>query len=311
MGSACIKQQIRGFCPCRFRCGDLSCKKAHNALGNCAYVSHRPFLYGYGYNLIYAAELIDAMTGDLLFSRIDDMLSRSENGIAAYSPFLNETEREEVRNYLKNRSGDFVCRFFGGYEDAERTRLFIYPDYYEFEDVRCCIGAVLIKGSGYNELKHSSFLGALTALGIDRAKMGDIVVLENEAVLFADESIVRFLLSEPSPLTSVGRDKVKVTEFVVTDDFTSRREFKDIFDTVASPRLDCIAAALAGLSREKAKALIRSGNVMVNHIPRDAIDITVSENDTLTLRGYGKFIIISLADKTKKDRYKLIAKKYI
>lgn len=251
------------------------------------------------------------MTNELLFSRIDDMLRRAEDGIAAYSPFLNETEREEVRAYLKNRSGDLTCRFFGGYENAERTRLFIYPDYYELEDISDCIKAVLICGSGYNELKHSSYLGALTALGIDRAKMGDIVVFENRAVLFADESIARFLLCSPSPLTSVGRDKVKVAEFDVTEDFQSQKEFKDVFDTVASPRLDCIVAALAGLSREKAKALVQSGSVMVNHIPRDAIDLSVSENDTLTIRGFGKFIIVSLADKTKKDRYKLIAKKYI
>ena len=251
------------------------------------------------------------MTKELLISRIDDMISRAENGVAAYSSFLNETEREEVRIYLNALKTDLICRFFGGYEGAERTRLFVYPDYYEFEDICDCIGAVLIKGSGYETLRHSSFLGALTALGIDRAKMGDIVVRDNSAVLFADEGIVRFLLTEPCPLSSVGRDRVKVAEYTVPEDFDSGREYKDVFDTVASHRLDCIVSALGGVSREKAKGLIPSGNVMVNHITRQATDVAVGGDDTVTIRGYGKFIIVSLADKTKKDRYKLIAKKYI
>ena len=108
-----------------------------------------------------------------------------------------------------------------------------------------------------------------------------------------------------------GRDTVRIFEYSVSDGFENEREYKDVFDTVASPRLDCIVAALANLSREKAKALIVSGQVMVNHIPEERTDITVGEGDVVTVRSYGKFRIESLADKTKKDRYKLIAKKYI
>lgn len=251
------------------------------------------------------------MTADILKSRIDDLLQRAENGVPGYSSFLNETERAEAESFLRGRLDGLEYNFYGGYGGAQRTRLFVYPDYYGFEDVCDGIGAVYIKGSGYESLRHSSFLGALTALGIDRSKMGDIVVRGNDAILFADESIVRFLLSEPSPLTGVGRDRVKVSAYDVPSDFSNEAEFKELFDTVASPRLDCIVAALAGASREKAKSLILSGSVMLNHIPKESTDITVSDGDTVTVRGYGKFIIVSLADKTKKDRHKLIAKKYI
>lgn len=253
------------------------------------------------------------MTQELLIRRIDDLVLKAENAVPGCTPFLNETQRAQAEIYLRryrDRDG-LAYRFYGGYEGAQRTRLFVYPDYYEFEDVCDSIGAVLIKGSGYESLKHSSFLGALTGLGIDRGKMGDIAVRGNDAILFADESIVRFLLSEPSPLTGVGRDKVKVSAYDVSADFRNDAQFKELFDTVASPRLDCIVASLAGVSREKAKGLVLSGSVMVNHIPKEAIDITVSDGDTVTIRGYGKFIIVSLADKTKKDRHKLIARKYI
>lgn len=251
------------------------------------------------------------MIDKLLCSRIDDMLHRAERGEAVYSAFLNETERAEADAYIKGRVLENTVVFYGGYEDAERTRLFIYPYYYDFEDVKGCIKAVEIRGSGYETLRHSSFLGALTSLGIDRAKMGDIVLKDSSAILFADEKIAEFLLSDPAPLTRVGRDTVRIYQYDISHGFENVREYKDIFDTVASPRLDCVVSALANLSREKAKALIVSGQVMLNHIPEEKCDITVSAGDVVTVRSYGKFRIESLSDKTKKDRYKLTAKKYI
>ena len=251
------------------------------------------------------------MTDKLLCARIDDMLGRADRGEAVYSGFLNETERAETELYLRGKGEDLCIRFFGGYEDAERTRLFIYPEYYEFADICDCIRAVEIRGSGYETLRHSSFLGALTSLGIDRARMGDIVIRENGAILFADEKITGFLLSDPAPLTRVGRDTVKIKEFKVSGDFENKRAYKDIFDTVASPRLDCVVSVLTNLSREKAKSLIISGQVMVNHVTEERADTVVGEADVVTVRSYGKFRIESLRDKTKKDRYKLTAKKYI
>ena len=122
------------------------------------------------------------MTDKLLCSRIDDMLHRAQRGEAVYSSFLNETQRAEVAAYIKGRTGDLCTAFFGGYDDAERTRLFVYPDYYDIEDIKDCIRAVEIRGSGYETLRHSSFLGALTSLGIDRAKMGDIVLKDSSAI---------------------------------------------------------------------------------------------------------------------------------
>ena len=244
------------------------------------------------------------MTDRLFCARIDDMLHRTERGEAVHSCFLNETERAEAELYLRGRTEELCIRFFGGYEGAERTRLFIYPAYYEFSDVSDCIRAVEIRGSGYETLRHSSFLGALTSLGIDRAKMGDIVMRgDSSAILFADEKIAEFLLSEPAPLTRVGRDTVKITEFKVSGDFENQREYKDIFDTVVSPRLDSVVSALTNLSREKAKSLIASGQVMINHITEEKTDAAVNSGDVVTVRSYGKFRIESLCDKTKKDRY--------
>ncbi len=248
---------------------------------------------------------------DFLQSRIDDMLDRCQRGEAAHSGFLNETERAEVTRYLSGKTGELEFDFFGGYKDAERTRLFIYPYYYDLSDLTGCIRAVKLTGSGYAVLRHSSFLGALTSLGIDRAKMGDIVMQNDGAVLFCDEAIFRFLISSPDAVMRVGRDTVKLAEFIPDPEFCNVREFKDHFDTVASPRLDAVVGSLASLPREKAKSAVLRGDVQVNHLVQQKCDHEISDGDTVTVRSVGKFIIVSLADKTRKDRYKLIAKKYI
>ncbi|MBE6686145.1 MAG: hypothetical protein E7591_02830 [Ruminococcaceae bacterium] len=248
---------------------------------------------------------------ELLFARIDDILQMAENGIFSYSDFLNESEAAKVRRYISKPAEGIIYSFFGGFEDSERCRFFAYPDYYVFDDNKDCIRAVEIRGSGFAALRHSSFLGALTSLGIDRAKMGDIIISGNSAIVFVDEKIRDFLLSEPSPLQRVGRDTVKVFDFEIPKDFGIKREYKEIFDTIASPRLDAAVSALANVAREKAKGLIVSGNVMLNYIEEQRPDVKIAENDIVTVRGIGKFRITAVGEKTKKDRYRLNALKYI
>lgn len=248
---------------------------------------------------------------DMLYARVDDVIDRAENGIFAYGDFLNEAEAALVERYISGRGLSLEYRLWGGFEGAVRKRLFVYPDYYDFEYSCDCISAVEIKGSGYAELRHSSFLGALTSLGIDRSRMGDIVIREHSGILFADTRITQFLLSTPSPLTRVGRDTVKLIEFLPDADFRVVHEYKELADTLSSPRLDAVVSSLISTAREKAKNMVLSGNVSVNYIEECRPDHIVCEGDTVTVRGYGKFIVVSVSEKTRKDRYRFIAKKYI
>lgn len=86
--------------------------------------------------------------------------------------------------------------------------------------------------------------------------------------------------------------------------------FKEISGVVASPRLDCLAALLTGLSREKAAGLIRSGLVMVDHEVFQEPSLTVREGVNLSVRGTGRFIIDRLGPVTKKGRLNVAGRKY-
>ena len=74
---------------------------------------------------------------------------------------------------------------------------------------------------------------------------------------------------------------------------------------VSSLRLDNIVAAISGLSREKTKNLILSGNVTLNFFECTNISKSVCEGDVLTVRGKGKFNINGVMGETKKHRIRI------
>lgn len=246
---------------------------------------------------------------ELFYARLDDFAARAEQGIPTASPFFSPEERMRAAEYL-SRIGCRFC-FRGGYEEAERNVAVFLPDYMEEEmlDTDEFFLPVAIKTSGYVNLNHRSFLGALTALGIDRSAMGDILLFDWGAVLFAQLPVVQFLLSEPSPLERVGADKVKVSlcEKHMIEGY--KRNFLPFTDVIASERLDCAVAAFAGVSREKAKLAIERGDVSLDYRVCTRPSETVSEGAVISVRGCGKFKIESLI-KTKKDRIRLSALRY-
>ena len=94
-------------------------------------------------------------------------------------------------------------------------------------------------------------------------------------------------------------------------DFDGGRRFESVTDTVASPRADAVVAALLNLSRERAQALFTEGCVEVDYEPLTRYDKELTADTVLTVRGFGKFILRSLSDRTKKGRYRLVADRYV
>ncbi len=251
----------------------------------------------------------------ILYARLEDMCRKAEKGEAAVSDFLSPRELRCAESFLCGRGG-FFC--FGGYPDAERARIYILPEYMdsvcdmaglEIFGAESRIAAVLVCGSGYEKLTHRAFMGAVLGLGLERAVIGDIVQSgEHEAYVFCDSAIASFIAES---LTDVGRDKVKAKLCLSLPEPSFERKFLSVNDTVASARLDCVVAALCSLSREKARAAIESAAVELDYECAEKPDREVVPPAIISVRGYGKFKILSLADQTRKGRYRLSAQKYL
>ena len=257
-----------------------------------------------------------------LGARLDDLCGRVGGGELAITAFLSPRELAYSERYLRQKGADF--RFFGGYDGAERRRVYILPDYMSDAFEGGCVDTVLseygysteitplrILGSGYRKLSHRDFLGSLLGLGIERSVVGDIVLLgdeEREALVFCDSAISEYIFSQ---LVAVANDKVRVSRADTGDIQIPDRKTQPIRDTVASPRLDAVVAALCNLSRERARAAVVSGLVEIDFESEERPDRTLSAGTTVSVRGFGRYRVTALSDKTKKGRYRLEAEKYV
>ncbi len=251
-----------------------------------------------------------------LFARLEDLKARAGRGDIAISAFLSPRELKYANELLCRSGAAFFC--FGGYDEAERKRVYILPEYIdnvksawelcELEyDIEIC--ALDIKGSGFERLSHRDIMGSLLGLGIERSVVGDIVTLNDaEAVTFCDNAIASFLCEY---WQKAGRDKIKVSLRRLSRDFVSCRKYAPISDTVASPRLDSVVASLCSCSREKAKEMVLSSLVELDYETDERPDTEVKNGNLVSVRGYGKFRIISLDGLTKKGRCRLVGEKFL
>ena len=256
-----------------------------------------------------------------LLARLDDLMRLSERGEVSCTAFLTPAEAVRGRRYVVSCGYGQRVIADGGYTDAERVRLFFLPEYYEglteetdrpeavVEAIREAVVGVLIKGSGYRVLGHRDFMGSILGLGIDRDALGDIAVLnDHEAVVFCGEPVAKLLVES---LEKVASDTVKVSRVAKGQSVSVVRRFETVSDTVASPRLDCVVAALANLSRDRAQTMVRNGLCEVDYETVEDCDLQLVPPCVVSIRGCGKYRLVSLSDLTKKGRVRLVAEKYI
>lgn len=220
-----------------------------------------------------------------------------------YLGFLTQSEAAACDSFLKKQTVKYA--FFGGYTEAERVYLGCFPDW--CEDYTYPIEAVTFTFRTLDKLTHRDFLGSVMALGLKREAVGDILVESGRAVMFAEKNAAEHILSQISKVGNTGVVLSKgyslpLPECGVLADFTS---------TAASARIDCIVAAITGVSRSSASGLIESGFVSVNSVGVQKTTRQIFAGDKITVRGKGKFIITGVSDFTKKGRIALKYQKYI
>lgn len=253
-----------------------------------------------------------------LYARLDDLCDTSDRGEVGISDFLSPRELHFAELYLRRRGAKFFT--FGGYPDAQRRRVYVLPEYMsDASDISefgsyghsASISALGVSSAGYRKLSHRDYLGSILGLGVERAVVGDILVIGEDgasAVVFCDEPLTSFFCSE---LNKVANEKVRCQSIELDKVVVPERRMAAINDTVASPRIDCIVGALCSFSRDKARTLVESGMVEMDFEAEQRPDRTVKTPCTVSVRGVGKFNIISVEDKTKKGRYRLVAEKFL
>lgn len=249
----------------------------------------------------------------LLLARIEDAARLcAGKSSPRFVGFLDE--RQGALALRAGRSAGCLCRLYGGYADGERTVFGALPDWCAElgeEEITALFPIVPITITWRSEtarrpLTHRDILGTVMGLGIKREAAGDILIEEGRAVLFVMSEVAPYVLSQMDKAGNVG---VKAAEGL-PETLPGARSFLEITDTVASPRLDAVVAALAGGSRSRAESLIAAGLVSLDGLPCEKGAGTVPEGSIVRIRGVGKFAVDALHERSKKGRVLLRARKY-
>ncbi len=225
-------------------------------------------------------------------------------GVSKHTSFLSDREQQlaaAALNRAEAEEGTF--RFDGGWSGAERRVLCIEPDGCYRNSPLHCIRLQGRVSATEHVPEHRDYLGSLMGLKLRREALGDIILPPDEpgvAYVFALESAVQPICNE---LVCVGA--TNVTAQLLTEDETpafQEMKHKKCTATVSSLRLDAVLAALLHCSRGQAAALIAAGRVEINHLSTESAHETVYADDVFTVRGKGRYRLVSLLGKSKKDR---------
>ena len=230
--------------------------------------------------------------------RISDLARRStKSGSITNTLFLTPAEK-----YLLEQRKDLYqgCRayFFGEEYGCERCAAFFVPDYLEEEpDYSAVITAFRIEAF-FGEPGHRDYLGAVINTGIERNRVGDLVIKGNECTVFCFLSVARAV----ADIERVGRCGVRVKELPLSEIPAIERKTKAVSFTVSGLRLDAVAADMFRVSRTEAAEKIKLGLVTVNYSVCDKTDARVSEGDVISMRGEGKGVIKEIGGQSRKGR---------
>lgn len=211
---------------------------------------------------------------------------------------------------LANRHPDVHVRLEGGYEGAERCRALVAPDYRDLsqESMGLKVLSIYSGDQKFLTLEHGDYMGSILGIGVKRSKIGDIHVLEDGCHTMVCEDISAFL---DMNLNQVHRVHVQSEILPVELLRTSKVSLELLDITVASLRLDGIAADAYRLSRTKVVIPIRAGRCRVNWKVVEDPSSMLKEGDVVSMQGFGRFKVIETGDMTKKGRQRVKIGKFV
>lgn len=242
-----------------------------------------------------------------LLARVWDKADAARRGAPAWTPFLSQGQQEAAERLMSALA--HPRHFYaGGYPAAERRVCAFLPEWQDEEDWEGPFSALRCTWRSGEKLTHRDFLGAVLGAGIEREKVGDILVGTESCDLLVFTELVPYLSQN---LTEAGRAHLHLEEIPLSELKAPEKTVKVIHDTVSTPRLDAVLSSGFSLSRGKAADAIAAGRVEVNHTPCLKGDKQVNEGDTLTCRGLGKCVVTGLGGQSKKGRTILTIERYL
>lgn len=221
--------------------------------------------------------------------------------------FFDPYERKVAQSVLGNIP-EIGSLYQGGYRQAERARLVIYPQFYLTEIIPSALRVLHATGNfSFQEVSHGDYLGSILGTGLKRGKIGDLILLEGGCQAIVASEVADYLLSN---WTQVGKVSITLKEIDEEQLAVEPERIKEIRGTVASLRLDAVAAEGYGTSRSKMVREIKGERVKLNWKPVSNPALTIAEGDVLSIRGRGRVVVSVVGGQTRKGRTSIVLHRY-
>lgn len=247
---------------------------------------------------------------DFLRKRIQDLADQSyRTSQYTYTSFLTQSE-QDIYFQLRDGLGNVESALFGGVEGCERQILRfggVESLGYDAGFPVCCIEISPVLKKFSDRLTHRDYLGALMNLGIERNTIGDIMQREACAYLFCLEKVADYIIDN---LTQIKHTSVKCRRLEQMPEAVKPQK-ETVKLVVASMRMDVIVAKMFHLSRSQSLELFREKKVFINGRQIENNSGILREQDTVSVRGYGKFICEGISGQTRKGNLNISISRYV
>ena len=239
----------------------------------------------------------------MLAQALDKLETCRTRGYLTHTRFLDLRERTLMTEAVRLAGAEAETMTVGGYPEAERVCAVFYPDYLTAEDVlsedNSPLAVLRVSKHPADTLTHRDYLGALMGLQVKRGCIGDILVHDEGADVVVLRDVVDFLLLN---FDRAGRKRLTSREIVPAALRVQQETGEEKEGSVASLRLDAVAAMVFGLSRAEAQEQIAKGQVFLNFLSCQKPEKEIFEGDRVTIRGMGRAHITALSGISRKGR---------
>lgn len=229
-----------------------------------------------------------------------------DNVLDKYYSYLSN-KRKTSTNFFNSFDIDKITRFL----DNKNIEYGVYDKYPFLEKKIIYFGEydnyiTIFKAKKSDKIKHSNILGTLFSLGLTDDVIGDIIVMDDYFYLTTLTRLSSFIKNN---LTIINGERIELLES--TNIVLNKDRFLKMKLLVSSMRVDTIVSKITNTNRLKVNSMIKDNIILVNYNTVKSSSLILKNNDILSIRKYGKYIIKNIIGTTKKNNLVLEIEKYI
>lgn len=229
-----------------------------------------------------------------------------DNVLDKYYSYLSN-KRKTSTNFFNSFDIDKITRFL----DNKNIEYGVYDKYPFLEKKIIYFGEydnyiTIFKAKKSDKIKHSNILGTLFSLGLTDDVIGDIIVMDDYFYLTTLTRLSSFIKNN---LTIINGERIELLES--TNIVLNKDRFLKMKLLVSSMRVDTIVSKITNTNRLKVNSMIKDNIILVNYNTIKSSSLILKNNDILSIRKYGKYIIKNIIGTTKKNNLVLEIEKYI